>query len=559
MAAGLVLRLGRETAMFASTRAVAMSAGGTLIAGLVASLAFAEDAVVSRKCFETPYVKGKAELIITATNGNHRQLPRVLGEAKLNCVAQLQEDGACLVQVAPPPGRSIDTIAEQLRLNIFALKGGTAPKAAQDAIGKVIVNADLEDPDTNSIADVKPLPIAAATEQDPRLVDQVELSALDAESAWFGAQDSNVVTAIIDTGVKMDHEDLVGQFVGGITIGCLSKTCDGTPDLTSINKHHGTRVAGIIAARKFNPYGGAGVAWNTKFISVNYGPRVDQYRMACALQYAIEAGASIVNASWTGGYMAGQYSRYPWELFERYARLAERKGILIVLAAGNDGANLDAQRWYPLDFRLPNMLGVMAYNVSEDFVPVGNYGRNTIQIAAPDYAAVTTCIESTSCYIRTQAWGSSWSTAYVSGAAALLKSHYPDTDYDFLKWRIMANATPDERLSDMNQTGGRLNLVGTIFPVVSQYRDLSRTHESPINWKTGIRADMCSMVSIEARPIRAVIAGAYVTVVSATPNDGIERLLPSSFADIEEDRVQIRVQCLGASPGAESLPLKLSP
>jgi hypothetical protein len=527
-----------------------------IFATFAAGRAVAANLVDAQDCLKATYVPGKAELIITAAEGEASRLRKVLAEADLDCVAQLQVDAACLVRVNPWKGETIESIAEQLRGNIFALKEGVAPLEKQAAIGNVIVNLGF-----NSAKDAVVPPVTAPEQSalplDPLLPQQLELTALHAEQAWLDAPPSRVTTAIIDTGIMMDHEELDGQFDGGTSIGCHTQPCDGRPDPHDVEQHHGTRVAGIIAAKKNNPFGGAGVAWNTRFLSIYYGPRVTQYRMSCALQYAISQGADIVNASWTGGKDPGEYNDFPWDVFAKYVDLARAKGILIVLAAGNDGVDVDVETRYPLNLRLPNMLGVMEFDELEDEVPDSNYGRLTIDIAAPNFAKVTTCLESKHCYTETESPGSSWSTAYVSGAAALLKSHYPKENYDFLKWRIMANAIADARLACKNQSHGRLDLVHTIYPVTTRDGALSRTSDTRISWRKGIRPDMCKWVAIDGRARGNGAAGAYIPLIDSTPNNGKADIPHAKLASVAEDSFQIRVQCLDGTPGAMSLPLPL--
>ena len=552
MVAPPVRRAKGVAVMFPRMRNIALASIGILVASLGAQRVIADELVDSNSCLNANYKKGQAELIVTASPSGAARLNQVLDQAKLGCVAQLQVDSACLVQIKPGKAKStsIDSIAEQLRSNIFALSGSVAPKDTQDVIGEVIVNLDFEQPSVDSTTTVEI--------EDPLFNGQVELQALNAEVAWADARASNVLTAIIDSGVRLDHQDLTGQFLRGTSIGCQAGPCDGTPNHADFNKHHGTRVAGILAAKKGNPFGGVGVAWNTKFMSIYYGPVVDQYRMSCALQYAISKNVDIVNAIWTGGKEPGEYQRYPWDVFEQYVRLAQSREMLIVFAAGNEGVDLDFETRYPVNLKLPNVLVAMEFDVSADEGPDSNFGHATVHIAAPNHASVTTCIESTDCYVETEEPGSSWSAAYVSGAAALLKSRYPHMGYDFLKWRIVANATPDARLTALNQSGGRLNLVGTIYPITAWHGFLSRTQGSPIIWKSGIRADMCASVSIEGREVSGATLGNYFQILANTPNDGVEELPHAAIAAVTQNKLQLRVKCPGSGPIAESLPLLLN-
>lgn len=532
-----------------------------LVGIFVSGCASAGGAVDPSDCLKARFEEGKHEIVVTSADGDARRLRRTLKRARIPCVAQLQIDSACLIRVAPREDKkeTAESIASGLQLNIFERRGDIAPPGVQETIGRVFVNFEIPGAPFVSGPFGKPIPTTDSKETDPLLGDEVELAALGADAAWFDAQESKVLIAVIDGGVNYKHPDLIDRFEKGVTVGCPRGPCDGSPYGLDGGPAHGTEVAGIILASRFNRHGGAGVAWNTRFVSINYGPMKDEFRMSCALQKAIEWQVAIVNGSWTEIRDNDHPIKKPWKLFEKYVRRAQEDGILLVLAAGNHKKDVDQWPLNPLRLKAPNMLGVMSFDVTKDALTTDNIGRSTTHIAAPDYAHATTCTGS-QCpdgYSTSDGSGTSWSAAYVSGAAALLKSHYPKSDYDFLKWRIMANAKPDERLRALNASGGRLNLVSTIFPVVSQYGDLSRDHETPVNWKTGLRVDMCAKVSIQARSIDGEKKGAWFTIFSETPNDGLENIPSTALAELTDDRVQIRVQCPDEILGADSLPIPL--
>ncbi|MGS0755162.1 S8 family peptidase [Roseateles sp. GG27B] len=125
------------------------------------------------------------------------------------------------------------------------------------------------------------------------------VSSINAPSAWdITIGTSNIVVAVLDTGVRKDHPDLAAQFVGGydmisnaatsgkgslgrnsdasdpgdyvtqadITGGTLGSGCDAT-DISN-SSWHGTRVSGLIAAASNNGRGMAGVAWGVKILPV---------------------------------------------------------------------------------------------------------------------------------------------------------------------------------------------------------------------------------------------------------------------------------------------------
>ena len=523
------------------------------LAVLASALANSHGQVTPEDCFSAKFADDQHELIISAAPGEIGRLRNVLKSAHLPCVAQLQIDGACLVQVTRQEGQSAEALAELLRTNIFAVKGGVAPPELQKTIGGIVVNAALERPNSYGQASDQAVATIHSGPSDPLFPSQTELLILEPEAAWFDEQASTTRTAIVDSGVQMDHEDLAGQFVGGATISCQSGACDGSPVPEWDNRPHGTLVAGIIAAMKDNALGIAGVASRTQFLSINHGPAINDFRAACSFQYAIANDAHIINASWFGG-------NNPWPEVAKYIIAAEEKGILIVMAAGDENVNLDEQPRYPLGMKHPNLLGVMGFNFV-DVEPDGatNYGAATVHIAGPNLASNTTvyCEAVKNCYGSSKQEGTSWATAYVTGAAALLKSRHPGVGYDFLKWRIIANATADPRLSGKSVSGGRLNLVRTIYPVTARLGVVRSAEDWRIDWNTGIRRDMCTQVSIQGRFVQGGNISAPFDIVALTANDGEENLPRGSIPASDAERIQLHVKCVQGAAAADSVPLPL--
>lgn len=539
-------------------RTIFARAVAIVVSPFVAGCAFGEPFVHPGDCLKAGPDDQNSELIVSASAGNIQNLRRVLARASLHCAAQLQIDGACLIKVRDLKGDTLEDVAARLSRNILYLKdpNATVQPQLQRVIGSVAVNFEIKGSGALEFSAAPGKSDSGSTVK-PRYEYQAELKALNASDAWFDAPDADVLTAIIDTGVVVDHEDLLGKFQRGVSVGCTTSSCDGSLKSGIDVDDHGTLAAGIMAARRTGKEDSAGVAWNTRFISIMQGPRIDEFRSSCALQAAVNRHVDIVNISWNEIPNMDRTPKKPWRVFERYVHRAQDEGILLVLAAGNENVDVDQRLLNPLRLRAPNMLGVMSFDYNANAPTRESYGFHTVQIAAPNKASVTTGAESTHSYVSTLSAGTSWAAAFVSGAAALLKSHYRAADYDFLKWRIMANATPDERLRNLNESGGVLNLVRTIFPVESSTGDLSRTHDVPIDWKTGLRPDMCTRVSIQGRWTEGETKGPWFDIVVGTPNDGSEVVPTATLASVTQDHVQLRVDCPDHILGAESQPLPL--
>ena len=175
----------------------------------------------------------------------------------------------------------------------------------------------------------------------------IGLAQIHAFDAWRAVHDSPVRVAVLDTGIEYTHEDLVqnvwtneneketttGTPLDDDDNGCVDDLhgCDfldddGNPE--DFNGH-GTRVAGIIAAQGNNAKGGVGVAWKLTLIPVRIINSNSTYgtsnAIAKAIDYAMDNGAQVMNASWYGT---------AWQDVAVSDAITRAAGSLLVAAAG---------------------------------------------------------------------------------------------------------------------------------------------------------------------------------------------------------------------------------
>ena len=145
-----------------------------------------------------------------------------------------------------------------------------------------------------------PLPSAAAVSNDPLLPEQWALDQIHAPAAWAASTGSGVRVGIVDTGVDLAHEDLVGKVVahtscigsGGDPAACRGSGQD--------DEGHGTHVAGIVAAARDNGKGVAGVAPDAQLVvakaldSAGSGTEED---INAAIRWVVDHDAKVVNLS----------------------------------------------------------------------------------------------------------------------------------------------------------------------------------------------------------------------------------------------------------------------
>jgi subtilisin family serine protease len=119
-------------------------------------------------------------------------------------------------------------------------------------------------------------------------------------------------------------------------------------------------------------------------------------------------GANIIN------YSGGGVLRNSAE--EAAIAYAGEHGVLVVAAAGNEGLNSDFFHFYPADYEQANILSVAAVDRFGQLLKMSNYGRGTVDVAAPGRNIYSTLPGGGYGYMS----GTSQSTAFVSGVAALM-------------------------------------------------------------------------------------------------------------------------------------------
>ena len=191
---------------------------------------------------------------------------------------------------------------------------------------------------------------------------------IDAPEAWAISRGDGATVAVVDSGVDLAHPDLAA----GLLPGYDWVDDDSVPqDLNG----HGTHVAGTVAAAE-NGLGAVGVAPEAGVIPLRvlgangagWGSDV-----AAAFDWAGDRGVRIVNASLGSDRITTA---------ERLA-IREHPGTLYVVAAGNDGENVDATPHYPCAYTEANVLCVGATNSRDEIASFSNYGANAVDLFAP--------------------------------------------------------------------------------------------------------------------------------------------------------------------------------
>lgn len=289
--------------------------------------------------------------------------------------------------------------------------------------------------------------------QNPRSSELWHLSASHVDVAWQwldysgfepgGA--SNVVVAVIDTGVDYNHIDLKANMwvnVNEIPNNGIDDDANGYVDdihganmISDPRYHsgnpmddhgHGTHVAGIIAASN-NQEGVIGVAYNSKIMAIKAGMQSGQFTQADIAEgilYAYDMGADIINMSFGGNAISIAIQD---ALMTAYTR------AILIASAGNSGMPNEKTKLYPA---LPNypaalsyVIGVMSVGYTGVESPFTNWDVSAFNSIEYELYAPGEQILSTLPNDKYAAWsGTSMAAPVVSGIAALLRSAYTDLD-----------------------------------------------------------------------------------------------------------------------------------
>tara|TARA_R110000868_G_scaffold4171_8_gene25905 strand:- start:5464 stop:8154 length:2691 start_codon:yes stop_codon:yes gene_type:complete len=347
------------------------------------------------------------------------------------------------------------------------------------------------------LAEPNYLRTAFATPNDRRYNEQWNYSAIDLPLAWElstgeRSDGTDVVVAVVDTGVFLSHSDLSGQLTsdGYDFISSSSNANDGdgidnNPDdpgdntTAGLSSWHGTHVAGTIAASTNNNLGVAGIAWATKIMPV----RVlglqggTSYDILQGMYYAAglsndsgtvpDQSADIINLS------LGGTSRSQAE--QNAITAIHDAGVIIVAASGNDG---NSTVNYPAGYT--NVIAVGATDAADNIAYYSSYGSH-LDLAAPGgdtnrdlnndgyQDGILSTLVNDSSGTRRSSYGyyngTSMAAPHVAGVIALMKAVYPELTPDNLDSLIASGSISDD-LGDSGHDNyfgyGRINALKAV-------------------------------------------------------------------------------------------------
>jgi subtilisin family serine protease len=302
------------------------------------------------------------------------------------------------------------------------------------------------------------------------LVDGAGDHDIDAPEAW-GSRTGCAKVAILDTGIDTDHPDLADNVYKSEDKPSNGKDDDKNgyvDDSYGYNaikgkgsgqddNGHGTHVAGIVGARANNSQGDSGTCWSTKLLAVKFMNSKGKGATSDAIEgieYAVRQGLKIINCSF------GSSSKS--EALHDAVDYAQDHNALLVVAAGNDGKNIDKSPLYPAAYTDSNILAVAATTSSDTLASFSNWGPDSVDLGAPGDNIYSTYLGGGYKVLS----GTSMAAPYAGGVAALLRKQESDATYGELRKAVRQKVDKPPPLSGKVVYDGRLNAQKALAAIV---------------------------------------------------------------------------------------------
>ncbi|MDA8077380.1 MAG: S8 family serine peptidase [Nitrospiraceae bacterium] len=369
--------------------------------------------------------------------------------------------------------------------------------------------------------------------------------------AWDILTGSNIVVAVIDSGIDFNHPDLVNNIWrntaetsctdgvdndgNGYIDDCQGWNFAGKNNNPMDDEGHGTHVAGIIGAAGNNGVGISGVMWNVRLMPLKFigkfGPSVcgpgenfcgSLADEIAAIQYAVRGGASVINASFGGpGFAQSEMDAIS---------AANTAGVLFIASAGNggkdgNGDNNDLTPEYPANYNVPNIITVAATDQNDRRASFSNFGPKTVHVAAPGVYILSTITPGLTFSLCTGTAaagydfcdGTSMAAPHVAGLAGLLRSYYGHFSHSQVRATILRYVDVNPTLQGWIMTGGRVNAyraLSSLLPPTNLAAKADSSGQITITWTDNATGEDGYYVERKAG------SGDFVQIASIAANSG---------------------------------------
>ena len=251
------------------------------------------------------------------------------------------------------------------------------------------------------------------------------LQRVQLDELWSQSKGKGVRVAVIDTGVDVRNPQLThavdrsrgaNYLPKGLKDDNGDRVYRGRSDGTTDTVGHGTRVAGIIAARPVKGTGFVGLAPEAMIIPIKQNDAEGHgtaATLADAILHAVDKGADVINISQDTSNAAK-----PDPVLKQAVDTALAHRIVVVASAGNDGIGGNFKKTYPASY--DGVLAVAASDRNNERASFSQSGE-FVDVAAPGVDMISTVPKGGNCSDN----GTSFSAPYVAGVAALLKAKHP--------------------------------------------------------------------------------------------------------------------------------------
>lgn len=346
-----------------------------------------------------------------------------------------------LINVAKKYNIRVEKHLKQINTLVISSKGQNVPELinnlAKEKIFEFVetdnIGTSKPDKETNVLDSILGFTLSANTYNDKYFNQQYGLRATNSIQAWELATGKGVKVAVIDSGADVDHSDLKeNSIIGfdafsdkkGLKAGDASRL-----SYISGTYKHGSHVAGIIGAVANNKKGIAGVAYDSKLMSVKIFPDFTDFFkptrkyadgsdvtivsiIADGIIWSADNGAKVINMS------LGLWE--PSSTIEKAVKYALDKNVSVVVAAGNERASGNRKNY------LAALNGVIAVGATDENNRIAYFSNSGdyVSVAAPGCDIISSVPSIFNSYKRMS--GTSMAAPHVAGIVALMIEKFGD-------------------------------------------------------------------------------------------------------------------------------------